>query len=80
MDVSVRWGVVFVESAVLNCLKMKEAFMNSFTSMVLSGVALLPVSGDYPPPTRRHGVASATGLPRSRARGSIPLTGYIDYP
>jgi hypothetical protein len=45
VDVSVRWAFVFCMSAVFNCLKLKEALMNSIISVVLFGAALLPVSG-----------------------------------
>jgi hypothetical protein len=45
IDVSVRWGVVVGALAVFNCLKLMEALMNSFTSVVLFGAALMPVSG-----------------------------------
>jgi hypothetical protein len=45
IDVSVRWGVVIGASAVYHCLKLMEALMNSFTSVVLFGAALMPVSG-----------------------------------
>lgn len=43
-DVSVRWDVVFGALAVNCYLDLKEMLMNGFTSVVLFGAALLPVS------------------------------------
>ena len=75
VDVSVRWAVVYGALAVHNCLKLWEALMDSFTSVVLFGAALMPVSWLTTPTNTETWSHWSSGLPRIRARGSIPLTG-----
>jgi hypothetical protein len=45
VDISVRWVVLLWLLVVFHYFNLKEALMDSFTSVMLFGAALVPVSG-----------------------------------
>jgi hypothetical protein len=68
-EVSVRWWLVLGVLAVFCLLKLKEAIMDSCTSVVLSGAALLPASGDKTPTNMQTRTNWTTNSPGNRVEG-----------